>query len=146
MLATFVEWLSESALWVLFSTGFLSATLLPGGSEAALIAILKLGHYDVAEIILVATLGNTLGGLTNYWIGILLPNRTQSEKHGHKALKWLERYGYWTLLLSWLPVIGDPLCLAAGWLRMKFIPCVILIAMGKALRYAVLTAAFYGVF
>ncbi|MGR5457243.1 YqaA family protein, partial [Vibrio alfacsensis] len=81
---------------------------------------------------LVATIGNTLGGLTNYWIGIWLPNRTQEEKHGHKAMAWIQKYGYWTLLLSWLPVIGDPLCLAAGWLRMKFLPCVVLIAIGKA--------------
>lgn len=146
MLDTLLEWFSQSALWVLFSTGFLSATLLPGGSEASLIATLNLGHHEVAEIILVATLGNTLGGLTNYWLGLFLPNRTQTEKHGHKALRWLERYGYWTLLLSWLPVIGDPLCLAAGWLRMKFLPCVILIAVGKAARYAALAAAFYGVF
>jgi len=146
VLDTLLEWFSQSALWVLFSTGFLSATLLPGGSEASLIATLNLGHHEVAEIILVATLGNTLGGLTNYWLGLFLPNRTQTEKHGHKALRWLERYGYWTLLLSWLPVIGDPLCLAAGWLRMKFLPCVILIAVGKAARYAALAAAFYGVF
>ncbi|MGR5179000.1 YqaA family protein [Vibrio parahaemolyticus] len=151
MLETFSQtlaesWFADSALAVLFVSGFLSATLLPGGSEAGLVATLSLQQYEPAMIVLVATVGNTLGGLTNYWIGIWLPNRTQSEKHGHKAMAWLQKYGYWTLLFSWLPVIGDPLCLAAGWLRMKFLPCVVLIALGKALRYAALTAIFYGLF
>ncbi|MBY6196968.1 YqaA family protein [Vibrio hangzhouensis] len=151
MLETFSQtlaesWFADSALAVLFVSGFLSATLLPGGSEAGLVATLSLQQYEPAMIVLVATVGNTLGGLTNYWIGIWLPNRTQNEKHGHKAMAWLQKYGYWTLLFSWLPVIGDPLCLAAGWLRMKFLPCVVLIALGKALRYAALTAIFYGLF
>ncbi len=140
------SWFADSALAVLFVSGFLSATLLPGGSEAGLIATLSLQQYSVPLVITVATIGNTLGGLTNYWIGIFIPNRTQNEKHGHKAIGWLQKYGYWALLLSWLPVIGDPLCLAAGWLRMKFLPCVILIAVGKALRYAALSAIFYGLF
>lgn len=130
--------LADSALLLLFITGFLSATLLPGGSEAALLAALSLSQYTVVSIVLVATLGNTLGGLTNYWLGIWLPNRTQGEKHGHKALKWLQKYGYWSLLFSWAPVIGDPLCLAAGWLRMRFWPCVVLICLGKLLRYTLL--------
>ncbi|MFA0194924.1 YqaA family protein [Vibrio artabrorum] len=139
-------WFSDSALWVLFISGFLSATLLPCGSEASLVATLSLDQFSVSSIILVATLGNTLGGLTNYWIGLWLPNRTQSEKYGHKAMAWLSRYGYWALLFSWVPIIGDPLCLAAGWLRMKFIPSVILIATGKAVRYSLLTAIYLGFF
>ncbi|PMH41281.1 hypothetical protein BCU68_06275 [Vibrio sp. 10N.286.49.B3] len=139
-------WFSDSALWVLFITGFLSATLLPGGSEAGLVATLSLDQFSVFSVIVVATLGNTLGGLTNYWLGLWLPNRTQKEKHGHKALQWLEKYGYWSLLFSWLPIIGDPLCLAAGWLRMKFLPCVILISIGKAVRYSLLAAIYLGLF
>lgn len=139
-------WFSDSALWVLFISGFLSATLLPGGSEASLIAALSLNQFSTFSIILVSTVGNTLGGLTNYWIGLWLPNRTQSEKHGHKAISWLRRYGYWTLLFSWLPVIGDPLCLAAGWLRMKFLPSLILIAIGKAMRYSLLAGIYFGFF
>ena len=139
-------WFSDSALWVLFISGFLSATLLPGGSEASLVAALSLNQFSTFSIILVSTVGNTLGGLTNYWIGLWLPNRTQSEKHGHKAISWLRRYGYWILLFSWLPVIGDPLCLAAGWLRMKFLPSLILIAIGKALRYSLLAGIYFGFF
>ncbi|NAW59081.1 MULTISPECIES: YqaA family protein [unclassified Vibrio] len=139
-------WFSDSALWVLFFSGFLSATLLPGGSEAGLIVTLSLHQYAPGWVILTATLGNTLGGLTNYWLGWWLPNRTQDQKHGHKALYWLNKYGYWSLLLSWLPVVGDPLCLAAGWLRMRFVPSLILIFVGKALRYGALAAVYYGFF
>lgn len=137
---------SDSALWVLFSVSFLSATLLPGGSEAALIATFSLQKFSPITIIAIATLGNTLGGMTNYWLGWLLPNRTQPEKQGHKALQWLYKYGYWALLLSWLPFIGDPLCLAAGWLRMKSLPVLSMIMLGKALRYSMLGAVFYGFF
>lgn len=143
---SFALWFSDSALWVLFFSGFLSATLLPGGSEAGLIATLSLNQYSVSIVILVATLGNTLGGLTNYWLGLWLPNRTQNEKHGHKALLWLNKYGYWSLFFSWLPIIGDPLCLAAGWLRFKFWPCFWLILLGKGIRYSLLAAIFYGLF
>ncbi|OBT17316.1 hypothetical protein A9264_00615 [Vibrio sp. UCD-FRSSP16_10] len=137
-------WFADSALTLLFVTGFLSATLLPGGSEAALLATLNLNQYSISSIVLVATLGNTLGGLTNYWLGLLISNRTQQEKHGHKAIAWLQKYGYWSLLFSWAPIIGDPLCLAAGWLRMRFFPCLILIAIGKLLRYLVLVGLFTG--
>ncbi|GEA52818.1 membrane protein [Vibrio inusitatus NBRC 102082] len=137
-------WFADSALTLLFATGFLSATLLPGGSEAALIATLSLNQYSIFSILLVATLGNTLGGLTNYWLGLWIPNRTQQEKHGHKAIAWLQKYGYWSLLFSWAPVIGDPLCLAAGWLRMRFLPCLVLITLGKLVRYAVLVGLYTG--
>ena len=142
----FALWFSDSALWVLFISGFLSATLLPGGSEAGLIATLALNQYSTVSIIVIATLGNTLGGMTNYWLGLWLPNRTQHEKYGHKAVRWLSRYGYWTLLFSWLPIIGDPLCLAAGWLRMRFLPSFILILVGKAIRYSLLAAIYFGFF
>ncbi|MDB1123017.1 YqaA family protein [Vibrio algarum] len=144
MLEQIYLYFNESALWVLGISGFLSATLLPGASEATLIATLNTQQHTAFSVILVATAGNTLGGLTNYWIGLWIPNRTQKEKHGHKAIAWLKQYGYFALLFSWLPVIGDPLCLAAGWLRMKFLPTVVLIALGKALRYSALAALFYG--
>ena len=139
----FAQLFSDSALWVLFFGGFLSATLLPGGSEAALLATLALNQYSVFSVITIATLGNTLGGLFNYWLGLWLPNRTQQQKHGHKALAWLTKYGYWSLLFSWLPIIGDPLCLAAGWLRMKFLPSFVMILIGKALRYSILAVLFF---
>ncbi len=135
----------ESGLWLLFITGFLSATLLPGGSEAALIAALNLGDHSTTLLIIVSTVGNTLGGMTNYWLGRLLPDKTSDEKHGHKALSWLKRYGYWALLLSWLPVIGDPLCLAAGWLRLNHSLSFVIVFIGKALRYIVLAMIVSGI-
>ncbi|MDD1791826.1 DedA family protein [Enterovibrio makurazakiensis] len=142
-----LDWISgDSALWVLFSTGFLSATLLPGGSEANLIFLLKESQFSLGVLVLVATLGNTLGGMTNYFIGRFIPARTLEQKHGQKAIGWLQRYGYWTLLLSWLPLIGDPLCLAAGWLRLKQHWCWLLIATGKALRYVILALVTRGLF
>jgi membrane protein YqaA with SNARE-associated domain len=137
---------ADSALWMMLITGFLSATLLPGGSEAALIAVLKLDSEPLILVILVATFGNTLGGAVNYLIGLWIPNRTHQQKHGHRSLAWLQKYGYWALLFSWLPIIGDALCLAAGWLRMKFIPSFTLILIGKAVRYSMLAALFYGFF
>lgn len=134
-----IDWIGgDSALWILFSTGFLSATLLPGGSEAHLIYLLKQNSHAMATLVLIAALGNTLGGMTNYWLGRLLPKRTLEQKHSQRAIAWLQRYGYWTLLLSWLPIIGDPLCLAAGWLRLRQSWCCLFIAIGKMLRYVVL--------
>ncbi len=140
------EWFAGSPLLILFFTGFLSATLLPGGSEAALLVAMAQQQSPLVALLVAATLGNTLGGLTNYWLGLWVPNRTSREKHGQKAINFIQRYGVFALLFSWLPVIGDPLCLAAGWLRLKFIPCLIAIAVGKALRYATMAAIFYGVF
>jgi membrane protein YqaA with SNARE-associated domain len=126
---------SEAGLWMLFLSGFLSATLLPGSSEAALIAAIKLGDHPLWLVITVATIGNTLGGLTNYGLGRLLLDKTSRLKKTQRALGWLKKYGYWSLLLSCLPFIGDPLCLAAGWLRMNFLWCTAAILTGKALRY-----------
>lgn len=136
----------DLGLWVLFATGFLSATLLPGGSEANLIAALKMGDNPVWQIVAVVTIGNTLGGLTNYWLGLLLPNKTADNKHSNKALLWLKKYGYWSLLLSWMPIIGDPLCLAAGWLRMRFWGCAVTIFIGKMIRYIALAVIVLGLF
>nr|WP_246616395.1 YqaA family protein [Thaumasiovibrio subtropicus] len=135
----------ESGLWVLFVTGFLSATLLPGGSEAAFLAAMRLGDNSLMLLIVVATIGNTLGGMTNYWLGRLLPDKTSDEKHGHKAMHWLKQHGYWALLFSWLPVIGDPLCLAAGWLRLNHSLSFFVVLIGKALRYTALAMIFKGI-
>jgi membrane protein YqaA with SNARE-associated domain len=131
---------------VLFLSGFLSATLLPGGSEAALVAALKFSQYPTLYLVSIATLGNTLGGFVNYWMGLWLPNRTHFNSGSQRSIEWLHKYGYWTLLFSWFPVIGDVLCLAAGWLRMKWMPSFICIFIGKAIRYSILTAIFLGIF
>lgn len=117
-------------LWGLFVATFLAATLLPGGSEAALFAVLKLDPTLLWPALAVATIGNTLGGLTSYFIGRSIPQ--------HRTLKGLERvrrYGTAILLLSWLPVVGDPMCVAAGLLRLNPWRSAAFIAAGKFGRY-----------
>ncbi len=138
-----VFWTQEAALWSLFFSAFASATLLPGSSEAVLIAALKSGH---APLLLwwVASAGNTLGGMTSwllgYWIATRHPARILKEPGRRRALRRLRRWGWPMLLLSWVPLIGDPLCVAAGWLRMHPLISVLAIGVGKGARYAVLVA------
>ncbi len=129
----------DTVLWTLFTGSFLASTLLPGGSEILLGAIALESKYSLWTLLWVATLGNTLGGMTNwiigYWVAAKYP--PPIEKHP-TAWRWIERWGVWSLLLSWLPIIGDGLCLLAGWMRMKAWAVVALMAVGKAVRYAVL--------
>lgn len=127
-----------SWLWTLFSSSFLSATLLPGNSEVLLIALVVSGNIAYEKLIIIATIGNTLGGLTNVIIGRFAAS-IKPHKHLDKTLIWLRRYGAWTLLLSWLPVIGDLLCLLAGWLKLPYWSVIIAISIGKLLRYVVIT-------
>lgn len=122
------------SLGALFISSFLAATLLPGGSEVVLSAVLLSGSAGVGLALLTATLGNTLGGLSTYLIGRLLPDR----KTDATAIHWLRRWGSPVLLLSWLPLVGDGLCLAAGWLRMRVVYAALFIAAGKGARYWVL--------
>jgi membrane protein YqaA with SNARE-associated domain len=121
---------AEAGFVGLFIASFLSATLLPGGSEAVLIAVIARHPEAVIEAVAVATVGNTLGGASSFLIGRLLPNRAQ-----HRAVIYLHRYGYWALLFSWVPVIGDALCVAAGWLRFNPWGSLLMLAVGKLLRY-----------
>lgn len=125
----------------LFTVAFLSATLLPLGSEGLLL-------YDISQnnslilLWLFATLGNTLGAMVNYWLG--LKGETYLEEKGHlsakkmeKARGFFDRYGGWTLLLSWVPIIGDPLTFIAGVLRYKFNHFAVIVAVAKGTRYAI---------
>lgn len=123
----------DLSLWGLFLSSLLAATLLPGGSEAVLFSVLKLHPELSTSALLVATLGNTLGGLITFGMGWLLP-QTQQLKHVDK----LRRFGTPALLLSWPPLIGDALCLAAGWLRLNPWLAAVFIAAGKFARYAAL--------
>ena len=124
----------------LLSSSFLSATLLPGSSEALLVALLIAKSASVYGLILVASLGNTLGGLTNIILGRLLPLKRQGRWH-ETAMTWLQRLGPAALLLSWLPVVGDLLCVLAGWLRFGWLPSILFLAIGKTLRYIVIATA-----
>lgn len=121
----------------LFASSFLSATLLPGNSEVVLVAMLLSGVSQPWLLVLIATMGNSLGGLTNVILGRFFPLRKKSRWQ-EKAAGWLKRYGAATLLLSWMPVIGDLLCLLAGWMRISWGPVLFFLCLGKALRYIVI--------
>ena len=118
----------------LFASSFLSATLLPGNSEVVLVAMLLSGVSQPWLLVVIATMGNSLGGLTNVILGRFFPLREKSRWQ-EKAVGWLKRYGAATLLLSWMPVIGDLLCLLAGWMRISWGPVLFFLCLGKALRY-----------
>lgn len=130
---------STLALISLFSSSFLSATLLPGNSEILLVGLLTAGSASPLLLVLAASFGNTLGGITNIIIGRLLP-KLKPQRGLDTALGWLNRFGPAALLLSWLPVVGDVLCVLAGWLRMPWGPVVFFLLIGKTVRYVVLTA------
>jgi membrane protein YqaA with SNARE-associated domain len=123
----------STTLWSLFVSSFLAATLLPGGSELVLFGALKLHPQLAWTAVMVATAGNTLGALSSYAVGRVLP-RGKSLK----GLATVQRYGSPILLLSWVPIIGDALCVAAGWLRINIGLVSLFIAVGKFARYAVI--------
>jgi len=120
----------------LFISRFLAATLLPGGSEAALFAVLKAYPETLWYALVIASIGNTLGGMVTFAMGWLLP-QTQQLKHVEK----LRRYGTPALLLAWVPLIGDALCLAAGWLRLNPWQAALFMAIGKFARYGLIAFA-----
>ncbi len=117
-------------LGALFASSFLAATLLPGGSEAVLFAVLKMHPEQFWPALGVATLGNTLGGLSSYLLGRLIP-----QTKPLKGLATVQRWGSPALLLSWVPLLGDPLCVAAGWLRLNPLLASVYICVGKFVRY-----------
>lgn len=124
------EFSSDAGLWGLLVSAFVSATILPGNSEIVLVAMLAKFPALFWESIVVATLGNTLGGMTSYAIG-----RVFSKRIVGRALAWMTRYGEWALLLSWVPIVGDALCVAAGWLRINPWLTLLMLALGKSARY-----------
>jgi membrane protein YqaA with SNARE-associated domain len=135
------ETLSEPAgPAALFVGSLLASTLLPGGSEAMLLFAFSHSSHEPWLLWLIATLGNTLGGLSSWWIGAWLarrfPNQELDKPQHRRALQRLARYGSPVLLLSWLPVVGDPLCVAAGWSGVRLLPATVFMGCGKGLRYA----------
>lgn len=126
--------MSETAsLWALFTSSFLAATLLPGGSEAVLYTVVRSYPQTAVLALAVATLGNTLGGMSSYLLGRLIP-----QTKPLRGLETVRRYGTPVLLLSWVPILGDPLCVAAGWLRLNAGLAALFIALGKFARYWVI--------
>ena len=142
--------LPEFGLSTVFVVAFVSATLLPLGSEPAVFGLVKLNPTLFWPAVLVATAGNTLGGAFTWWNGYGAQRAYEHMKH-HKppdarALRWLQRLGAKACLFSFLPVVGDPLCAVAGWLKLPFWPCVLYMAIGKFARYVVMTATLVGFF
>ena len=139
-----VQWLlnllavPEVGLLSVFIISLISATLLPMGSEPVVFAVIKANAALFWPTILVATVGNTIGGVINYLMGVGA-KRIFAKEQQTRWFAWLGRFGAKTMLLAWLPVIGDPICLLGGWLKLPFWPCVAYMAIGKFLRYVMMT-------
>lgn len=133
-------------LWGLFTSSFIASTLLPGGSEVLLAWLIKQDQIALWQLLSVAIFGNSLGAILTFFCGWIIakyyPAKVLEKPHQLKAKRWLQNQGPVVLLLSWLPLIGDPLCLAAGWLQLKPIHSCLLIIIGKALRYFVIAGLF----
>jgi len=132
----------ELGYFGLFLICFLAATILPLASEGVLLLFLATS-FDPTICLIVATIGNTLGGLTNYLLGMLGKKATlkkvfRSNAKFDKFKAKIERYGYWLGTITWVPFIGDPLTVALGFFRVKFIPFLVLMTLAKGLRYYVI--------
>jgi membrane protein YqaA with SNARE-associated domain len=141
-LSSFLETLSIPGVGLpaIFVWATISATLLPLGSEAVVFGYVKLNPHMFWPAILVATAGNTLGGMINYWLAFGVHQAVAKDRHTPRALVWFEKLGPKALFFSFLPAIGDPLTAVAGWLKLPWLPCLLWQAAGKFLRYLVATA------
>jgi membrane protein YqaA with SNARE-associated domain len=134
----------------LFFAAFGAATLLPLQSEAVLVGLLLKGQYWLWSLLAVATLGNVLGSVVNWWLGRGIERFRHrrwfpvSPRPLEKARQHYQRYGHWSLLLSWVPIIGDPLTLVAGVMREPFGRFLLIVTLAKGARYGVLTLATLG--
>jgi membrane protein YqaA with SNARE-associated domain len=130
----------------LFLSAFISSTVAPGGSEAVLAYMVANGHYQVGMIVIVATIGNTLGAMTTWFLGELAakkyPATSLLPANKQKALDFVRKKGIWTLFFTWLPVVGDALCFAGGWLKLPLLQACLIILLGKLGRYAVIAWLF----
>jgi membrane protein YqaA with SNARE-associated domain len=141
--------LPEYGLSTVFMAAFISATLLPVGSEPILFGLLKLNPGMFWPAIGIATVGNTLGGMLTWWMGYgahQVADKYSHSKHHTRVLGWLERLGPKACLLSWLPLVGDPLCAVAGWLKLPFWPCTGYMVVGKFARYLTMTVLLLYIF
>ena len=134
----------EFSLLSLFLSAFLSSTVLPGTSEVVFVVLAAQGDLPPWSLLAAATAGNTLGGMSSWAVGWLIgwwyPLTELSKPAQRLAVERVRQWGSPVLLLSWAPFIGDPLCIAAGWLRMTWVRSLLFIGLGKGCRYAVLLA------
>lgn len=130
-------------LWGLFASSFIASTLFPGGSEALLAWLVSQQQISVYLLLAVAITGNSLGGIVTLIMGRIIarlyPAKKLESARQLKAQQWLMNKGSVVLLLSWLPLIGDPLCLLAGWLKLNLYACIVFLVIGKAVRYLFIT-------
>ena len=125
----------------LFLLSFLAATILPFSSELTFAGLIATSNYDNQLLLIVASFGNVLGSVVNWILGFYSRNLTTKkwfpfkDRQIESSSKWFNKFGKWSLLFAWVPVIGDPLTLAAGLFRVKFIEFVILVTIGKFSRY-----------
>lgn len=147
LIESLLAWLAlpKVGLIGVFLISLIGATLLPLASEPAVILLVKSDPSLFWPAVLVATAGNTLGGTISWWMGYGAERAYEAATHrgpiNARALAWMQRFGPPALLLSWLPLVGDPLCAVAGWLKLPFWPCAGYMAVGKFVRYALMTAA-----
>ena len=127
----------------LFAVSFLAATILPFSSELTLAGLIATSDYDNLLLLILASFGNVLGSVINWALGSYSRNLTTKkwfpfkETQIERSSKWFRKFGKWSLLFAWVPVVGDPLTLVAGILRVKFIDFIILVAIGKVSRYLI---------
>jgi membrane protein YqaA with SNARE-associated domain len=146
MIESAIHWLlqvlalPDVGLTTVFLISVVSATLLPMGSEPAVFAVVKANSALFWPTMLVATMGNTLGGAIDYWMGYGAKEALAKERET-RWFGWLQRFGAKTMLLAWLPGIGDPICTLGGWLKLPFWPSIFYMAVGKFLRYVTMTWA-----
>ena len=130
---------TSTELWGLFVSAFISSTIAPGGSEAVLAYMASSGNYHIESLISTATLGNTLGALTTWGLGSLAakkyPVMSLLSADKQRALGTVKKWGTWILFFSWLPVVGDALCFAGGWLKLPIYSATLIIMFGKLCRY-----------
>jgi membrane protein YqaA with SNARE-associated domain len=134
-----------AAYVVLFAAAFLAATIFPAQSEAVLLSLLTLDRYPALALLTVASAGNVLGSCANYVLGRFLAGSTRLQRlvkpvQRQRAESWYRRYGKWSLLASWVPVVGDPLTIVAGALREPFAVFLVLVTFVKAGRYFLMFA------
>ena len=146
-----LAWLSlpQNGLSTVFIVSFISATLLPLGSEPAVFGLVSLNPELFWAAICVATAGNTLGGMVSWGMGFGAHKAVGHKLHSTsdlRALQWLKSLGPKACLLAWLPVVGDPLCAMAGWLKLPLWPCALYMLVGKFLRYLVMTVSLLWLF
>ena len=128
----------------LFVISFLAATILPFSSELTLAGLIVTSNYDNLLLLIVASFGNVLGSVVNWALGFYSRNLSSKkwfpfkETQIEKSSKWFRKFGKWSLLFAWVPVLGDPLTLIAGLLRIKFLDFIILVAIGKVSRYLII--------